>query len=336
MRPGILTTESFSVNGSPRRETAAQTPARLAYRDLVQPGATVLDTSAGNGDEAAVLIGLVGRRGRVHGMEGDPLLFAEGLIQTSSQGSCRLLHAVAHRQSGGVADVQGWRNGGPYSASVRTVAVDDYCTRHRLAPTLLRIGGVHASAALAGASRMLKRVRPAVVVCGEAASDTRVVTALAGQGYAVYDGRAYGPLTPGDGGSTPAPDLLVCVPAPGRTERLRGPWRVPPTTRDHVAVELAPDTSTGAGSASGYFFATAGRWLVTVVVRSAWPCVTHLTVTDELGRSISSEPASAGPSAATYHLVFDRAEPGGTRLTAAGHPRAAVISGTALVREVQF
>ncbi|MFW6078443.1 MAG: FkbM family methyltransferase [Gemmatimonadota bacterium] len=182
------------------------------FEASVLPGGTVLDIGAHVGYYTLLASDLVGDTGTVWAFEPNPrnARFLRRHVEINRCGNVRIVEAAVSDRGGAARFAAGSGSGTGRLADagaleVRTVRLDEYCARHGIAPSVLKIdveGGE--LAALRGARDLLSRGRPVLFLSTHGADVHRACTALLRSlGYEMR------PIVGEDAASAPE---LLCIP----------------------------------------------------------------------------------------------------------------------------
>jgi len=172
----------------------------LALRDFVRAGDIVLDVGANGGAIAIPLGRLVGIHGTVVAFEASPRIIPYLLDNLVKHHAINVtpVHKAVEKQSGvSIPIFAGTHlNDSIYAtfalsqnplAMVETVALDDYCATHNIAPRVIKmdIEGAEYNALL-GAQHIIRKIRPKLIL-EQNPEDTRCFEWLSGENYLAYD-----------------------------------------------------------------------------------------------------------------------------------------------------
>lgn len=150
------------LNGTYEREQTA------LFQRLLRPGATVLDVGANVGYYTLLASVLVGDAGKVHAFEPEPknAEFLRRHVRINARRNVTVEQAAVSDRAGTARFESGTGSGTGHlgdrgTLEVRTLRLDDYCARHALAPSAIKIDVEGAEmSVLHGARETLARHRP--------------------------------------------------------------------------------------------------------------------------------------------------------------------------------
>ena len=167
-----------------------------------ESGDCILDVGTNTGGLACAFARIVGPSGKVHGFECNPKMFhhINRNKATYSIENLEIHEGAVHEQSGQILDFflddsplapgssLAFQIPGAPSIKVETISLDDYCGRHRLAPSFIKIDVEGAELnVLKGGHKLLSLYRPVVVFEHFPKLGSSILYHLWQYGYVIYD-----------------------------------------------------------------------------------------------------------------------------------------------------